>query len=366
MAENLTDKIISETYPGLIKTGDNSQIDSNLKVLSDGDGNELTILASIEGVKFKEGSIVDFTGTTVVGGGGIQGAQGPQGDIGNQGIAGPQGYQGIAGPQGYQGNIGTQGNQGNIGTQGYQGYQGPQGSNASGSGIVAYQDIVSFPYVLKSGQTGEPNIWNSPYTVNGNLSASSPILGKTLIFIPFVANPTQKINELMFQVMTESSSPHLGLISIGVYNSELTTFINSSITYSAIKPANLIVGSNSINSATVGIKKLTNLNTILGTTAENIYWLALYNPNQSTSGNPSLNYQQYTSTGKYCINTIPTTLNLNSTASSMVIWYNNTETFIDITTLPIYINYSIFGIPTTMGTNLSSAALTYSPIIYWK
>jgi len=40
------------TYPGLIKTGDNTAIDGTLKVLSDGDGNNLPMEVSTTGVNF--------------------------------------------------------------------------------------------------------------------------------------------------------------------------------------------------------------------------------------------------------------------------------------------------------------------------
>jgi hypothetical protein len=58
---------------------------------------------------------------------GVQGEQGVQGPQGEQGVQGPQGEQGVQGPQGEQGYQGPQGEQGYQGPQGEQGYQGPQG-----------------------------------------------------------------------------------------------------------------------------------------------------------------------------------------------------------------------------------------------
>jgi hypothetical protein len=48
------------TYPGLIKTGDNTELNATLKTLSDGNGNNLPMQASTLGV--------NFTGTAQVGG----------------------------------------------------------------------------------------------------------------------------------------------------------------------------------------------------------------------------------------------------------------------------------------------------------
>ena len=126
MAENLTNKHIYETYHGLIKTGDNLPIDDTLKVLSDGDGNELPIEVSTDTTKFKEGSTADFTDVTIIGAEGFQGAQGPEGP---QGIDGAQGPEGPEGPEGPQGVAGAQGPQGTNGIDGAQGAQGPQGTN---------------------------------------------------------------------------------------------------------------------------------------------------------------------------------------------------------------------------------------------
>ena len=135
MAENLTNKHIYETYHSLIKTGDNGPIDDTLKVLSDGDGNELPIEVSTDTTKFKEGSTADFTDVTIIGAEGFQGPQGPQGVAGTQGPQGTNGINGAQGPQGAQGINGVDGAQGAQGAQGIngvdgaQGAQGPQGTN---------------------------------------------------------------------------------------------------------------------------------------------------------------------------------------------------------------------------------------------
>jgi len=144
MAENLTNKHIYETYHGIIKTGDNLPLDNTLKVLSDGDGNELPIFVSADEIKFKEGSSVDFTDTTIIGAAGFQGPQGtqgiagPQGSEGDQGIAGPQGIAGSQGSKGDQGIAGPQGPKGNQGVAGPQGSKGDQG-NVGSQGIAGPQ-----------------------------------------------------------------------------------------------------------------------------------------------------------------------------------------------------------------------------------
>ena len=64
----LTGNQIDLTYQGLIKLDDNAAIDPTvLKRLSDGTGGQLPISVSQIETKFLSGSIVDLTGTTVVG-----------------------------------------------------------------------------------------------------------------------------------------------------------------------------------------------------------------------------------------------------------------------------------------------------------
>jgi len=82
----LQGKQINNTYPGLIKTSDESAIDGTLKNLQDGSGNDLPIQVS--------STEVNFTGTVT---GVPAGPQGPQGPEGPEGLIGPEGPQG---PQG--------------------------------------------------------------------------------------------------------------------------------------------------------------------------------------------------------------------------------------------------------------------------
>jgi hypothetical protein len=141
MAENLTNRHIYETYHSLIKTGDNLPIDGTLKVLSDGDGNELPISVSEDTTKFKEESTVDFTDVTIIGGAGFQGAQGATGAQGPQGLNGSNGAQGSQGSNGSNGAQGSQGSQGPRGFQGFNGSngaQGAQGQNGS-NGAQGFQ-----------------------------------------------------------------------------------------------------------------------------------------------------------------------------------------------------------------------------------
>ena len=56
MGSSLINTTPANTYPALIKVGDNTSIDATLKTLSDGNGNNLPIQAS--------SSTINFTGTT--------------------------------------------------------------------------------------------------------------------------------------------------------------------------------------------------------------------------------------------------------------------------------------------------------------
>ena len=213
MSENLANKPIYETYHGLIKTGDNLPLDNTLKVLSDGDGNDLPISVSEDEVKFKELTTVDFTNVNILGITGFQGPQGDQGPEGPQGVAGPQGEQGIAGPQGpegpqgvagpqgvdgAQGAVGPQGSegpQGIAGPQGIDGAQGPQGDQGP-AGINGVQSIIAGTNITIDpiGGTGDVTInaaggggmYNSNYIpFKGNMSGygntywqySQPVIG---------------------------------------------------------------------------------------------------------------------------------------------------------------------------------------------
>lgn len=81
---------IDATYPGLIKTCDNSAVTSTYKPITDGNGNDLPLQVSSLGTKFTGDA--DFTGATVTG---I-----PAGPTGPTGAPGPTGAQGAVGPTG--------------------------------------------------------------------------------------------------------------------------------------------------------------------------------------------------------------------------------------------------------------------------
>lgn len=120
---------INLTYPGLIKTTDNSAIDGTLKALTDGEGNTLPIEVST--------TEINFTGVVTgvpAGPQGAQGVQGPQGD--DSIVPGPQGPQG---PQGLAGVQGVQGPQGEDST--VPGPQGPEGPQGEAGGTAYYGQI---------------------------------------------------------------------------------------------------------------------------------------------------------------------------------------------------------------------------------
>ena len=81
---------IDATYPGLIKTCDNSAVTSTYKPITDGNGNDLPVQVSSLGTKFTGDA--DFTGATVTG---IP--AGPTGPTGPTGAPGPTGAQGATG-----------------------------------------------------------------------------------------------------------------------------------------------------------------------------------------------------------------------------------------------------------------------------
>ena len=139
---------IDATYPGLIKTCDNSAVTSTYKPITDGNGNDLPVQVSSLGTKFTGDA--DFTGATVTGipagptgptgATGAQGAQGFTGATGAQGVAGPTGPTGVAGPTGATGAQGATGPASTVpgptGAQGAVGPTGPTGPAASG-GLVS-------------------------------------------------------------------------------------------------------------------------------------------------------------------------------------------------------------------------------------
>ena len=103
---------------------------------------------------------------------GIQGAIGEigvQGTVGETGIQGPIGIQGIAGEAGIQGIAGLQGAEGIQGPQGIQGVgiQGPQGPAGDVTGI----DTGSFA-------TTGSNTFNGNQTINGYVSSSNAITAR--------------------------------------------------------------------------------------------------------------------------------------------------------------------------------------------
>jgi hypothetical protein len=138
---DLTNKYIYETYKGLIKTLDNEPIDSALKPLSDGEGNELPIKVSDTDVEvgfltsknlFIEayGEVIDQNANWK---GPIAGLSGTSGTSGTSGATGSSGTSGVNGSSGQTGTAGTSGTSGigSSGTSGVNGTSGTSGLNGS-------------------------------------------------------------------------------------------------------------------------------------------------------------------------------------------------------------------------------------------
>ena len=176
----LKGQTVATTYEGLIKTADNTPINTTPKALSDGDGNVLPMEVSTVGINWSGNQ--DFTGATVLGVSGAQGATGAQGLSGAQGANGTDGAQGIAGAQGAQGIEGAQGANGTNGAQGAQGIEGAQG--ATGTGAQGAQGIEGAQGATGSkGDTGAQGA-QGPGAMGlsiKNLTPSTPVTGFTTV-----------------------------------------------------------------------------------------------------------------------------------------------------------------------------------------
>jgi collagen type I/II/III/V/XI/XXIV/XXVII alpha len=128
----LKGQTVATTYEGLIKTSNSAPISTTPVTLSDGAGNLLPMEVSTLGIEWN--GIQDFTGATVLG---VSGAQGATGATGAQGTIGATGAQGDLGLTGAQGATGS-GAQGAEGAQGATGATGAQGTAGISAGAVFY------------------------------------------------------------------------------------------------------------------------------------------------------------------------------------------------------------------------------------
>jgi hypothetical protein len=126
---SLQNQKIKNTYPGLIKTEDNSALGSTASRLTDGLGNTIPMTISGSSVVF-DGD-VDITQATIVGGSfgtsGTSGVSGLNGSSGSSGVSGTSGLDGTSGSSGVSGTSGLDGTSGSSGVSGTSGSSGTSG-----------------------------------------------------------------------------------------------------------------------------------------------------------------------------------------------------------------------------------------------
>lgn len=104
---DLSNKLIRQTFDGLIKTSDEDPISATPKRLQDGAGNDLPVDVALGGMTYY--GTQDFTNATVLGISGGGGTAGSSGTSGTSGVDGPAGTSGTSGIDGTSGSSGTSG-----------------------------------------------------------------------------------------------------------------------------------------------------------------------------------------------------------------------------------------------------------------
>jgi len=187
----LTGNQIKNTYPGLLKSVDNTILGATEKVITDGLGNASTLKLGTTTASFT--GDLDLTNATVTGL-----------------PAGPQGAQGDVGPQGPQGDVGAQGFQGFQGDQGADstvaGPQGPQGDQGP-AGAVGVTSIIAGSGISVDTATGDVTV-----TATGGGSSTTPAM--TLLSLPPIGGGTFGSEQFSWKTWTPTTGYSLANASI--------------------------------------------------------------------------------------------------------------------------------------------------------
>lgn len=236
---DLSNKLIRQTFDGLLKTSDEDPITSTPKRLQDGVGNDLPVEVALGGMTYY--GTQDFTNATVTGisGGGGSGTSGTSGTSGVDGPTGP------AGPAGTSGTSGT--------------------SAAGGGGLVDTNNYAK-AFELPSASKAYRSTYSTPSFTVANLSQSA-----NFIYVGAISMaPGQTIDEIAVWIQSASTA---GSMVLGLYKA--TTNVNGSLTV-----GDLEVEFGEVSTSTTGKKTITAINHTLGTTEGGVYFYA-YIPSEA-------------------------------------------------------------------------------------
>ena len=226
-----------------------------------------------------------------------------------------------------------------------------------GGSVVPLNIKPTLLSALAYGTTNGISAWYTPYKrVNAATALNQQIVEKSMWLTPFTAEEGKVINEVAFTT-NNVGSPY---ITVGIYDSEATTFTNNTYTYDGYKPANLLYSTN-IPTTVAGALVASGIALTLPASVNNTYFIALFNPNQTGAGNVQIRCQGINAFGGQYLEggTVVTDGTLTNTQAwgscQTTMYYNNLD---GITTIPSYVDYDILG----PATNFRYAA--YPDILY--
>ena len=251
---DLTNKQISATYDGLIKTSDEQPIDGNLKTLQDGVGNNLPIEVSTTGV--------NFTGTVT----GIPAGTDTTYDFGAAGAAGNINFA-LTGSDATNDIVTMQaGTNITLTDNGSNNFTIDAAGGGGGGSSAAYYKSGLSP-AMSNFSWNVTGVYNSPWITTGYSRTNFAVPADKSIYIPVIMKPGVNIGDFQFDVSVAG-----GTTDIGFYKSYQYTHTDNS---KWLMPEYVATIASSVDVSTTGVKTITGVNIPIPTdSVDGVYWIA--------------------------------------------------------------------------------------------
>jgi hypothetical protein len=222
----LGDKLIKDTFPGIIKTSDEGAVGSVPKRLQDGEGNNLPVDVASSGMRYY--GTQDFTNAVITG---IESAAGTSGTDGTSGINGA---------------AGTSGTDGTSGLDGANGTSGSSGTSGGGGGGTSYT-LQSLPPLARLSGDESWSTWvaTTGYTRTG-INCNDTIAQVAVFNFP----ADRKLQKIKFYVHTAQAG---ATFEVGLYKLALNTSGVNEVIVVGDKIQDIALA---IDGSTTGIKEI--------------------------------------------------------------------------------------------------------------
>lgn len=298
MGTTLNGTQINNTYPGLLKSSDNAAIGATEKVVGDGVGNDSTLSLGTSSASFT--GTLDLSGATVSGIDGLSPTGGTTGQVLTKDSATDYDYSWTdAEDTTYTLDTAQSGSDATITLTGSDASTDvitlAAGTNitlteagdtitiaAAGGGGGAEPGLASTTRGFAMGTLSTNEIWRTTYVPDTFATGTSTISNNQIKVVAIQLKEGQTIRDFGINVTTASSA---GTVTAAIYKAAIDT--NGQIKGGALED-----NFGTIDTTSTGEKNITDIDHTLGSTEEDIYFLAIHNTSGSNVGVMAVNSSQ--------------------------------------------------------------------------